>query len=138
MLKKDKLDLDIMCFKPDKLSGFMVMLFAAINVVLTLLSVAKMEYTMRVFIFSMYNIVLTLVVLMASSMVKMYKPGWSISLIAIGAIQLARLAIIPNNTNTALNISLYVISGLILVLTGLYSLYVSMLRKNYLAEREAR
>ena len=138
MLKKDKLDLDIMCFKPDKLSGFMVMIFTIINVVLTLLSVAKMEYTMRVFIFSMYNIVLTLIALMASSMVKMYKQGWSIGLIVIGTIQLIRLAIIPENTATGLNIALYISSGVILVLTGLYSLYVSTLRKKYLVEREAR
>lgn len=134
--KYDDMDYDIMSYKPDSFNFFWLMIFLVLNTISAMNSTTLMEYSIRVFSFSLFNILLTLLMFLAAEKIKNYHIGWSYGVIGIGIVQLCRLLILPEKTNTALNIGLYIISGLIAILSGVFSLYKSINRRNRILRKK--
>ncbi len=130
--KKDYIDQEITIFKPNAIDFFWMMLFIILNTVLTIRSTSLMEYTIRIFIFDIFNIVLTLVMFLAAEQIKKYHKEWSYVVIGVGIFQLVHLAFLPEHTNTVFNIILYVITGLLAIYTGVSSLLKSIFRAKFI------
>ncbi len=91
-----------------------------------------MEYTIRIFIYDLFNIILTLVMFLAAEQVKKYHKQWSYVVIGVGVFQLLHIAFLPEHTNTIFNIVLYVITGVLAIYAGISSLIKSIFRANYI------
>ena len=132
MKKMDDIDLDIMNFKQDKLSFYLLMIFIVLNTILTMNSSQTMEQTIRLFSYCMFNIILTLLVFLAAEKIKNYNIKWSYVTICIGVIQLLRLIVMPQNTMSISNVVMYIITGLAAVIAGLLSAYKCKLRQKFI------
>lgn len=130
--KKDYIDQEITIFRPNKIDFFWLMLFIILNTILTIYSTSLMEYTIRIFIFDIFNIVLTLIMFLAAEQIKKYHKEWSYIVIAVGLFQLIHLSFLPAKTYTAFNIVLYVITGLLAIYAGLSSLFKSIFRSKFI------
>ncbi|MDE6661550.1 MAG: hypothetical protein K2J93_06990 [Anaeroplasmataceae bacterium] len=130
--KKDYIDQEISVFKPNVIDFFWLMLFIILNTVLTIRSTSLMEYTIRIFIYDLFNIILTLVMFLAAEQVKKYHKQWSYVVIGVGVFQLLHIAFLPEHTNTIFNIVLYVITGVLAIYAGISSLIKSIFRANYI------
>lgn len=91
-----------------------------------------MEYTIRIFIFDLFNIVLTLVMFLAAEQIKKYHKEWSYIVIGIGVFQWVHLAFLPARTNTVMNIVLYILTGILAVYAGISSLIKSINRTKFI------
>lgn len=127
--KYDELDYDIMNFKPDTFNFFWLMIFIVLNTIAAINSTSLMNYSIRIFVFCLFNIILTLFLFLAAEKIKNYHIGWSYAVIITGIFQLCRLTFLPENTATVLNILMYACSGSIAVLSGGFSLFKSVNRK---------
>ncbi len=127
--KYDDLDYDIMNFKPDTFNFFWLMIFIVLNTIVAILSTSLMDYSIRIFTFCLFNIIMTLFLFLAAEKIKNYHIGWSYAVIITGVIQLCRLFILPENTDTISNILMYIFSGLIAILSGGFSLFKSLNRQ---------
>ncbi len=134
--KKDDIDYEISVFKPNRLDFCWVMLFIVLNTIITFQSTSLMEYTIRIFIFDLFNIVLTLVMFLAAEQIKKYHKEWSYIVIGIGVFQWVHLAFLPARTNTVMNIVLYILTGILAVYAGISSLIKSINRTKFIKKRE--
>lgn len=130
--KKDDIDYEISVFKPNRLDFCWVMLFIVLNTIITFQSTSLMEYTIRIFIFDLFNIVLTLVMFLAAEQIKKYHKEWSYIVIGIGVFQWVHLAFSPARTNTVMNIVLYILTGILAVYAGISSLIKSINRTKFI------
>jgi hypothetical protein len=130
--KKDDIDYEISVFKPNRLDFCWVMLFIVLNTIITFQSTSLMEYTIRIFIFDLFNIVLTLVMFLAAEQIKKYHKEWSYIVIGIGVFQWVHLAFLPARTNTVMNIVLYILTGILAVYAGISSLIKSINRTKFI------
>lgn len=130
--KRDYIDQEITIFKPNVIDFAWTMVFIILNTVLTIKSTSLMEYTIRIFIFDIFNIVLTLVMFLAAEQIKKYHKEWSYVVIGVGIFQLIHLAFLPENTNTAFNIVLYVLTGVLAIYAGVSSLLKSIFRSKFI------
>lgn len=129
--KKDYIDQEISVFKPNAIDFFWMMLFIILNTVLTIRSTSLMKYTIRIFIYDLFNIILTLVMFLAAEQVKKYHKEWSYVVIGVGVFQLLHIAFLPEHTNTIFIIVLYVITGVLAIYAGVSSLIKSIFRSKY-------
>ncbi len=134
--KYDELDYDIMKFKPDTFNFFWLMVFIVLNTISAINSTSLMTYSIRIFTFCLFNILLTLFLFLAAEKIKNYHIGWSYSVIIAGIFQLCRLSFLPENTGTILNILMYACSGVIAILAGGFSLFKSINRKKQIHRKE--
>lgn len=134
--KKDQIDHEISVFKPNRLDFFWLMLFILLNTIITFQSTSVMDYTIRIFLFDLFNIVLTLVMFLAAEQIKKYHKTWSYVVIGVGVFQWIHLAFLPEKTNTVLNIILYVITGGLAIYAGISSLIKSIERTNFIKRGE--
>ena len=130
--KRDYIDQEITIFRPNMIDFFWLMVFIILNTILTIYSTSLMEYTIRIFIFDIFNIVLTLIMFLAAEQIKKYHKEWSYGVIVIGIFQLLHLAFLPAKTNTVLNIILYIITGLLALYAGVSSLLKSIFRSKFI------
>ena len=130
--KKDYIDQEISMFKPNVIDFFWMMLFIILNTVLTVRSTSLMEYTIRIFIFDIFNIVLTLVMFLAAEQIKKYHKEWSYVVIGVGVFQLLHIAFLPEHTNTVFNIVLYAVTGALAIYAGISSLLKSIFRSKFI------
>lgn len=134
--KKDEIDYEISVFKPNTMDFMLLMLFIIFNTVLTIYSTSLMEYTIRIFIFDLFNIVLTLIMFLAAEQINKYHQQWSYIVIGIGVFQWVHLSFLPDLTYTPWNITLYIITGALAVYAGVSSLIKSLSRKKFLQEKK--
>lgn len=134
--KYDELDYDIMNFKPDTFNFFWLMIFIVLNTIAAINSTSLMNYSIRIFTFSLFNIILTLFLFLAAEKIKNYHIGWSYAVIITGVFQLCRLTFLPENTDTVLNILMYVFSGGIAILSGGFSLFKSINRQKRIQSKK--
>lgn len=134
--KKDEIDYEISVFKPNTMDFMLLMLFIIFNTVLTIYSTSLMEYTIRIFIFDLFNIVLTLIMFLAAEQIKKYHQQQSYIVIGIGVFQWVHLSFLPDLTYTPWNITLYIITGALAVYAGVSSLIKSLSRKKFLQEKK--
>lgn len=130
--KKDDIDLEISVFKPNRLDFFWLMIFIILNTIITFQSTSLMDYTIRIFIYDLFNIVLTLVMFLAAEQIKKYHKVWSYVVIGVGIFQLIHLAFLPEKTDTVMNIVLYVITGILAIYAGVSSLIKSLERTKFI------
>ncbi|MDE5715339.1 MAG: hypothetical protein K2I42_04325 [Anaeroplasmataceae bacterium] len=130
--KRDYIDQEITIFRPNMIDFFWLMVFIILNTILTIYSTSLMEYTIRIFIFDIFNIVLTLIMFLAAEQIKKYHKEWSYGVIVIGIFQLLHLTFLPAKTNTVLNIILYIITGLLALYAGVSSLLKSIFRSKFI------
>lgn len=130
--KKDDIDLEISVFKPNRLDFFWLMIFIILNTIITFQSTSLMDYTIRIFIYDLFNIVLTLVMFLAAEQIKKYHKVWSYVVIGVGIFQLIHLAFLPEKTDTVMNIVLYVITGILAIYAGVSSLIKSLERTKFM------
>ncbi|MDE7263729.1 MAG: hypothetical protein K2N64_03620 [Anaeroplasmataceae bacterium] len=130
--KRDYIDQEITIFRPNQIDFFWLMLFIILNTIITIYSTSLMEYTIRIFVFDIFNIVLTLVMFLAAEQIKKYHKEWSYIVIAIGVFQLVHLAFLPEKTNTVINIILYIITGMLAIYAGASSLLKSIFRSKFI------
>ncbi len=134
--KKDEIDYEISVFKPNSIDFLLLMLFIILNTILTIYSTSLMEYTIRIFIFDLFNIVLTLIMFLAAEQIKKYHRQWSFIVIGIGIFQWLHLSFLPDLTYTPWNITLYVLTGALAVYAGISSLIKSLNRKKFLENKK--
>lgn len=130
--KKDNIDHEISVFKQNRLDFFWLMLFIVLNTIITFHSTSLMEYTIRIFVFDLFNIVLTLFMFLAAEQIKKYHKQWSYIVIGVGVFQWIHLAFLPAKTNTVLNIVLYILTGILAVYAGVSSLIKSIERAKFM------
>ncbi len=138
MFKHNEIDDDILRFKPDSLGYAFCMGFIILNAILTIYCTSLMEYNIRIFIFSIFNIVLTLFLFLTAEQIKNYHLNWSYVLLGLGVFQLIRISFMPPKTGNAFSICFYVFSGVMGILAGGISLYKSIRRKRQVQKKENR
>ncbi len=134
--KKDDIDFEITIFKPNKIDFALLMLFIILNTVLTIKSTSLMAYTIRIFIFDIFNIVLTLFMFLAAEQIKKYHKKWCYLVIGVGLFQFIHMAFLPENTGTPWNITLYILTGILALYAGISSLLKSINRAKYIRKQK--
>jgi len=137
-IKKDKvIGIDMMHYKPNRLSFWLIMLTIALNIVMFLIIYRTTDCTpnVQLGIDLLVNVLLMLACFLAAEKTKHYSKNWGIASIAIGHFQIIRIFFIPllyfiqfKNTGKGLTTGpfvwvcvLLVLSGISMILAGLFS-----------------
>lgn len=134
--KKDNIDLEITVFRPNRLDASLLYLFIILNTILAMRSLSVMEYSGRIFIFIIFNIILTLFLFLASAQIKNYIKLWSYLTIIVSVFQLMRMFFLPEHTGSAINYILYIVTGSLGILSGGFSYFKSKNRFKFIQERK--
>jgi len=127
-IKKDEtLAIDIMHYKPNRLSFWLIILTIALNIIMFLIIYKTTACTpnVQLGIDLLVNVLMMLVCFLAAEQTKRYSKKWGIASIVIGHIQAARIFWIPlyyfiqfKNTGTGLNTAGFVWCAILLLLSG--------------------
>jgi small-conductance mechanosensitive channel len=133
MIKDEKL-----LFQENKLSFQLVLLFIILNTIITILVLKYMKVNVRVSIFVLYNIVLSLLSFLLAMKVKNYSLGWGSFSIIISISQFIRVLIRPEITNASVNqfiIILTILSAGFMMAGGIVAITKTKRRLHVLANK---
>lgn len=133
MIKDEKL-----LFQENKISFQLVLLFIVFNTIITILVLKYMKVNVRVSIFVLYNIVLSLLSFLLAMKVKSYSLGWGRFAIIVSISQFIRVLIRPEITNVSVNrfiIILTILSAGCMMAGGIVAITKTKRRLHVLANK---
>lgn len=120
-MKKDNIHLKITFYVPDKLSLGLLYIAIFLNGYFTLAVLNNMGYSGRVMTVSLYGIVYTLLMFSLGSDIKIYQNKANIYIFILSVIQILRVINIPLDTVSFMIYFSLICSGMIGILTSLFS-----------------
>ncbi len=130
MVKGEKL-----YYQENKLAYSCVIGFIILNVATTILTLRSMTIDFYIGIFTMYNIMLTLISFLAAVKLKKYSSIWAIIALIISFIQFIRCFKMPELKNEEMSLVIIVmmlVSAVLLLLSGIITLTKAKVRENYM------
>lgn len=127
-------------FYQDNKTGYSLVLgFILINIAATIFTLKAMYINFNIGIFTLYNIILTLISFLAAIKLKKYSLNWALFVFVISFLQVIRSFRLPELKNADLKqliIILMLSSTVLLFLGGITTISKFKVRKNYLEHKK--
>lgn len=136
MNKADKL-----LYQENKAGSNLVVLFVLLNVAFTIYNLRVMPVDLDVGIFVMYNILVSLVAFLASTMMLRYNKRWGYAGLVIAVIQFLRIFNIPEGYETGFDLTLkamVVLSAVCLLAGSIITIRRATIKSKYEAQLKAQ